>query len=155
MIWLKTDNRIWLYVHGSSFELWPHTSLLEWTFSVPHCALRCGRREWRRLRHIWKITIDNQSGTHKWQFQHPCVLMLNCTLAYKEKSWVISIYFPILRKHIAAEINYLLYCWIFIPCGLKIISELTILPILATHFRRIICVPFRFSINIAPMRFLP
>ena len=54
---LKTDNRNWLYVHGSSFELWPHTGLPEWACSVLYCALPCGRQELRDLRHIWKITI--------------------------------------------------------------------------------------------------
>ena len=64
LILLKTHNRNWLYVHRSSFELWPHTGLPEWACSVFYCALPCGRREWRDLRHIWKITIGirtNQS----------------------------------------------------------------------------------------------
>ena len=32
--------------------------LSECTCSVLYCALLCGRREWRELRHIWKIIID-------------------------------------------------------------------------------------------------
>ena len=53
--------RVWVcwfeMAYGSSFDLWSHTSLPEWTCSVVYCALRCGRREWRELRQIWKIII--------------------------------------------------------------------------------------------------
>ena len=57
MIPFKTDNGNWIYVHLSSFELWPHVGQWEWTYSVLYCALWCGRREWRGCRHIWKIII--------------------------------------------------------------------------------------------------
>ena len=49
-------------------QLWalPHTGLSEWTCSVLQCALRCGRREWRELRHIWKITITGPASLTHW-----------------------------------------------------------------------------------------
>ena len=48
-----------MYVHGSSFELWSHTGLLEWTCSVLYCALRCRRQEWRE----WRISERSLFGS--------------------------------------------------------------------------------------------